>query len=274
MEDVTGAPTAVVTGASSGIGTAAAVALARLGWRVALVGRNPDRLAQALSVVRQEAAGPPPLSVTADFASFDSVREAATRLQKLDRIDVLANNAGAVASRRSTTVDGNEVTIQTNHLSPFLLTHLLRDKLEPGARVITTASMAHAWGRLNPDDLSPAKGFYNVWLAYGASKAANIAFAAESARRWPDLLSFSYHPGVVRSNFGTPAARFFYKIGPGLKSPAQGADTLVYLATAPAADLVNGAYYDERKVVAPKAYLREPAIAARLWEKSLELTGL
>jgi daunorubicin C-13 ketoreductase len=154
--------------------------------------------------------------VTADFASFESVREAAARLQKLDRIDLLANNAGAVARRRSTTADGVEVTIQTNHLSPFLLTHLLRDKLEPGARIVTTASMAHSWGRLNPDDLSRTKSPYNVWLAYGASKAANILFAAESARRWPDLLSFSYHPGVVRSNFGTPAARFFYKIGPGL----------------------------------------------------------
>ena len=147
-------------------------------------------------------------------------------------------------------------------------------QLEPGARIVTTASMAHSWGRLNPDDLSRTKSPYNVWLAYGASKAANILFAAESARRWPELLSFSYHPGVVRSNFGTPAARFFYKIGPGLKSPEQGADTLVHLATAPAADLVNGGYYDERKPVRPKAYLEDRAIAARLWERSLELTGL
>lgn len=274
MEDVTGAPTAVVTGASSGIGTAAAVALARLGWRVALVGRDPDRLASALSRVRQESAGPEPIAVPADFASFASVREAAARLHKLDRIDVLANNAGAVASRRSTTVDGNEVTIQTNHLAPFLLTNLLVDKLEPGARIVTTASMAHGWGRLDPADLNKKNSFYNVWLAYGASKAANIAFAAESARRWPHLLSFSYHPGVVRSNFGTPAARLFYKIGPGLKSPEQGADTLVYLATAPAGELVNGAYYDLRKPVRPKAYLEQPEIAARLWERSLEETGL
>lgn len=273
VRDVTGAPTAVVTGASSGIGRAAAVAMARLGWRVALVGRDPDRLASALSGVRQEAAGPEPIAVTADFASFASVREAAARLHQLDRIDVLANNAGAVATHRATTVDGNEVTIQTNHLSPFLLTHLLRDKLGPGARVITTASMAHTWGRLDPADLSRAKGVYNVWLAYGASKAANILFAAESARRWPDLLSFSYHPGVVRTNFGTPLARLYYKIAPGLKSPEQGADTLLYLATAPAGDLVNGGYYDQREPVIPKAYLRDPAIAGELWEKSLELTG-
>jgi NAD(P)-dependent dehydrogenase (short-subunit alcohol dehydrogenase family) len=274
VEDVTGAPTAVVTGASSGIGTAASVALARLGWRVALVGRNPARLASALSRVRQESAGPEPIAVCADFASFASVREAAAQLGKLDRIDVLANNAGAVASRRATTVDDHEVTIQTNHLSPFLLTNLLRDRLEPGARIVTTASVAHTFGRVDPADLDRKHSFYNVWTAYGASKGANILFAAESARRWPELLSFSYHPGVVRSNFGTPLARFYYKIAPGLRSPEQGADTLVYLATAPAEELVNGGYYIERKREHPKAYLEEPGIAADLWARSLELTGL
>jgi NAD(P)-dependent dehydrogenase (short-subunit alcohol dehydrogenase family) len=274
VEDVTGTPTAIVTGASSGIGTAAAVALARLGWRVALVGRDPGRMASALSRVRQDAAGPDPIAVTADFASFASVREAAKQLYQLDRIDVLANNAGAVITRRATTVDGHEATIQTNHLSPFLLTHLLLDKLEPGARIITTASVAHNYGRLDPADLSRTKGVYSAWLAYGASKAANILFAAESARRWPRLLSFAYHPGVVRSNFGTPLARFYYKVAPFLKSPEQGADTLVYLATAPAGDLDNGGYYDERKPVRPRAYLEDPAIAETLWEKSVELTGL
>jgi NAD(P)-dependent dehydrogenase (short-subunit alcohol dehydrogenase family) len=271
VEDVTGAPTAVVTGASSGIGTAAAVALARLGWRVALVGRSPDRLDAALSLVRRESAGPKPLSVIADFTSFESVRRAALVLRKLDRIDLLANNAGVVARRRAITVDGNEVTIQTNHLSPFLLTNLLRDWLEPGARIVTTASVAHSWCRLDVDDLSRTKSIPNVWLAYGASKAANVLFAAEAARRWPDLLSFSFHPGIVRTNFGTPTAQVFYRLAPGMRTPEQGADTLVYLATAPAAELVNGAYYDSRKPVRPRAYLADPALGARLWERSLEL---
>lgn len=274
MEDVTGAPTAVVTGASSGIGTAASVALARLGWRVALVGRDPVRLAAALSRVRRESTGPDPFAVPADFASFASVREAAAQLQKLDRIDLLANNAGAVAQRRATTVDGNEITIQTNHLSPFLLTHLLRDKLEPGARIVTTASVAHSMGKLDPSDLRRANSQPNVWMTYGASKAANILFAAEAARRWPELLSFSFHPGVVRSNFGTRLARLGYKLAVWMKSPEQGADTLLYLATAPSGDLVNGGYYDDRKLARPKAYLEDPALAAELWAKSVELTGL
>ncbi len=268
MEDLT----AVVTGASSGIGRAAAVELARRGWRVALVGRDPARLDAAFSAVRDAATGPAPLTVRADFTSFASVREAAAELSKLDGIGVLANNAGAVSRGRHTTADGHEVTIQTNHLSPFLLSVLLRDRFRPGARIITTASMAHSWGTLDPTDFDRAGGVYSAWLAYGASKSANIAFAAEAARRWPDLLSFSFHPGVVKSNFGTPAARLFYRIAPGLSTPEQGADTLVYLATAPAGELVNGAYYDNRKVAMPKAYLTDPAFQAKVWERSLEIT--
>ncbi|NUR71261.1 MAG: SDR family NAD(P)-dependent oxidoreductase [Hamadaea sp.] len=267
MEDLT-APTAVVTGASSGVGRAAAVEFARRGWRVALVGRDHDRLTSAFSLVRDQATGPEPIQVRADFADFASVREAALELAKLDRIDVLANNAGIVAGRRQTTVDGHELTIQTNHLSPFLLTALLKERIPAGGRIISTASMAHSWGMLRPDDLDRNRGPWSAWLTYGASKAANILFAAEAARRWPDLLSFSFHPGVIRSNFGTPLAKLFFQIAPGLSTPEQGADTLVYLATAPADELVDGAYYSERKVLRPKAYLADEEFAARFWEAS------
>jgi NAD(P)-dependent dehydrogenase (short-subunit alcohol dehydrogenase family) len=266
--------TAVITGASSGIGRAAAVELARRGWRVALVGRDQDRLDTAYSLVRTEAAGPEPIRVQADFASFASVRSAALELAKLDRIDLLANNAGRVVRHHETTVDGLELTIQTNHLAPFLLTHLLWGQLPAGARVVTTASMAHSWGIPKPRNLSRSDHPYRAWPAYGASKSANILFAAEAARRWPDLLSFSFHPGVVRSNFGTPAAQLFYRFAPGLSSPEQGADTLVHLATAPAQTLVNGAYYYARKVARPKAALAGERLAADLWEASVAATSV
>lgn len=264
MEDLT----AVVTGASSGIGRAAAVELARRGWRVALVGRDHDRLHAAHAVVRAAAAGPEPVKVQADFASFETVRAAALTLTKLDRIDLIANNAGGVARTRKTTVDGHELTIQTNHLAPFLLTQLLRDRLGTGARIVTTASMAHTWGTPDPAGLS-AGGFYSTWRSYGASKSANILFAAEGARRWPELLSFSFHPGVVRSNFGTPLARIYFRFAPGLSTPEQGADTLVHLATAPAESLTNGAYYADRKPVRPKHSLADEKLAADLWDASL-----
>lgn len=256
---------AVITGASSGIGMAAAVALAGQGWLVTLVGRNPGRLDEAVAAVRRAATGPDPVALIADFAELAQVRALAERLSGR-HIDVLANNAGVVSGSRQRTVDGHELTIQTNHLAPFLLSSLLRPQLTPGARIITTASVAHTFGSLDPADLDRTGSRYSAWLAYGGSKRANILFAAEAARRWPDLLSFSFHPGVVRTRFGTPAARFFYKIGPGLATPEQGADQLVWLSTADPAELTNGAYYVLRKVTAPARSARDPELAARLWD--------
>lgn len=272
-EDVTGV--AVITGASSGIGRAAAVELARRGWRVALVGRDPGRLAEAISAVREAATGPEPAVHRADFTSFASVRGLAAELRDAyPRIDLLANNAGAVVRRRTTTVDGREATIQTNHLSAYLLTNLLRDRLAPGARIVTTASAAHTWAVPDPANLDRAGKAYLAYVTYGASKAANVLFAAEAARRWPGLLSFSFHPGIVASNFGTPSARFFFRITPGLNTPAEGADPLVHLATAPAAELVSGGYYVGHRPARPSRRLADPALAARFWDRSAELVGL
>lgn len=266
---------AVITGASSGIGRAAAIELARRGWRVALVGRDPGRLASAFAAVRESATGPDPLAYRADFASFASVRELAEALNsELESIDLLANNAGAVVKRHITTVDGHESTIQTNHLSAYLLTHLIFERLAPGARIVTTASAAHTWGVPDPANLDRAGMPYRAYATYGASKAANILFAAESARRWPKILSFSFHPGVVASNFGTPAARLFYRFTPGLASPEDGADTLVHLATAPAEALVNGAYYVKRAPARHSSKLADPALAESLWTQSAALVGL
>ncbi|MBB5870493.1 daunorubicin C-13 ketoreductase [Allocatelliglobosispora scoriae] len=277
VEDLTSRPgkVAVITGGSSGIGRAAAVELARRGWLVALVGRDPGRLDAALSAVREAATGPDPIGFQADFTSFASVRELADALRtRVPPIDLLANNAGAVIRGRQTTVDGHETTIQTNHLSAYLLTVLVKDRLAPAARIVTTASTAHSMGTPDPANLDATGKRYSAWRAYGESKSANILFAAESARRWPDVLSFSFHPGVVTSNFGTPAAQLFYRIAPGLSSPEEGADTLVHLATAPAAELVNGAYYAKRKQVRPNRALADPALAEKLWDESAALVGL
>lgn len=289
MEDLTGSrgpQHVVITGASSGIGRSAAIALAGRGWRVTLVGRDPGRLDDAVAAVRgaaasgtaanpaAAAAGPAlVVGLLADFAELAQVRRLAEQLAG-QRIDVLANNAGLVARARRTTVDGHELTIQANHLAPFLLTHLLRNQLPGGGRIINTASMAHAFGALDPSNLDRNGSLYSAWLAYGGSKRANILFAAEAARRWPDLLSFSFHPGVVRTRFGTPAARLFYKIGPGLATPDQGADQLVWLATAAPAELTNGAYYDLRRPVEPHRSARDPQFAARLWDATAQAVGL
>jgi daunorubicin C-13 ketoreductase len=267
--------TVVVTGASSGIGLAAAVDLARRGARIALVGRSPRRLEAAVERVRATGTRQPDV-YRADFAKLDDVRSLADALaSRYPRIDVLANNAGGVYRWYKSTVDGYESTIQANHLAPFLLTNLLRERLR-GGRVVNTASDAHMMGRVNPDDLTGRGGpVYSLWRAYGTSKAANILFAAEAARRWPDILSTSFHPGVVRTRFGFgTAATLFYAIMPFLTTPEGGADTLLWLATAPAEEITSGGYYYRRAPRVASGHATDPALAARLWEASAAAVGL
>ena len=258
--------TVVITGASSGLGLAAAVQFARLGDQVVVVGRNPQRLADAVDRVRAAGGGREPGTFRADFEVLDDVRRLAGHL--LDTypvIDVLANNAGGMVGTYRRTVDGFEATIESNHLAPFLLTTLLRDRLR-GKRVVNTASGAHRRSNLDPDDFTGDPAHYDQWRAYGAGKAANILFAAEAARRWPDVESVSFHPGVVRTNFGTgPAFRLFYRYAPFLVSPEKAGALLVWLATAPMGELTNGGYYVGHKLTRPATTV-DPA---ELWDRSV-----
>jgi daunorubicin C-13 ketoreductase len=222
------------------------------------VGRDPARLSSFDGV-------PGVSALRCDFTRLGEVRELAERL-KGQRIDVLANNAGIVA--RGSTVDGFDVTMQTNHIAPFLLSHLLLPQLPDGARIVNTASMASASGL---DPTPPSRRFASAWLAYGTSKKANILFAAEAARRWPHLTSVSFHPGVVRTRFGTPAARLFYRIAPGIETAEGAAKQLVWLASEPAENLVNGGYYFNYKVAKPRGVATDEAAASRLWEATASL---
>lgn len=295
VEDLTevSAPVAVITGATSGIGLAAAIELARRGWALALVGRDQARLDAALDLVRAAAAdaaadqdgrtaGPGPTrrpatidGFLADFSSFDSVRELAKRLRDAySHIDVLANNAGGAFPTRKTTVDGFDQTIQVNYLAQFLLSHLLRDRLA-GGRIVNTASVAHRQGSLDPDDLSGDRVRHRMLASYGSAKQADILFAAEAARRWPEIVSTSYHPGVVRTRFGNERRMYaiFYRMMPGLRTPEKGAQTLVWLATT-TDPVTNGGYYLDRRPRRPAAKAVDPALAARLWAVSLSAVGL
>jgi daunorubicin C-13 ketoreductase len=172
------------------------------------------------------------------------------------------------------TVDGYEATIEGNHLAPFLLTELLRERLA-GGRMVSTASDAHRRGRPDPDDFTGSAEKYSAWSAYGAAKAANILFAAEAARRWPNITSLSFHPGVVRTNFGSGRiVRLFYRYAPGLVTPEKAGALLVWLATAPAGELVNGGYYVGHRATEPASQAKDPAAAARLWEASAAAVGV
>jgi NAD(P)-dependent dehydrogenase (short-subunit alcohol dehydrogenase family) len=272
VEDLTERRTVVVTGASSGIGLAAAVDLARRGDRVVLVGRDPARLRAAGERVR-ECCGEQPELFRADFAVLDDVRGLAERLRAAyDRIDVLVNNAGAIVLQPVTTVDGFELSMQANHLAPFLLSNLLRDRV---GRMVVTASGAHRSGVLDPDDLNAALRRYRPMRAYGTSKQANILFTAEAARRWPEIPAHSFHPGVVRTRFGNESR--LVALGMRLlpfRSPEKGAETLVWLTNQDPARLVTGGYYADRRPRRPLPKAADPALAARLWTASAKAVGI
>ena len=255
--------TIVITGASSGVGLAAAEILARRGDEVVLVGRDPQRLAAAVSRVRQAGGGREPGQFRADFENLGDVRGLAEHLLgAYPSIDVLANNAGLMAAGFRRTPDGFESSIQANHLAPFLLTSLLRERLR-GKRVVNTSSDAHKIGSPDPDDLTGDPAKFSSWRAYGESKAANILFTQEAARRWPDIESVAFHPGVVRTNFGAGRlVRFFYKYSPFLTSPEKAGDLLAWLCTA--SGLANGGYYVGQKQA--RSIVR--ADAARFWTAS------
>jgi retinol dehydrogenase 12 len=189
---------------------------------------------------------------------------------------VLANNAGALFASRQETAEGFERTFALNHLAPFLLTNLLRDRLE-GGRVVTTSSDAHAGGRLDLEDLQSSKG-YAAMRVYGTSKLCNILFTRELAERAPELHANCFHPGVVRTGFGKNE-NGFWKLAttlgaPFFRSPDRGARSLVWLATSDEAADLDGEYVQDEKVRTPSGQARNEELAAGLWERSAELVGL
>jgi NAD(P)-dependent dehydrogenase (short-subunit alcohol dehydrogenase family) len=271
----------VVTGATSGIGKAAAAALARQGAEIIVVGRDPGR-AEATAAAIQADGAPPPKVEIADLARLDQVRALAGRLnQTLDRVDVLINNAGLVLNERQVTPDGYEHVFAVNHLAPFLLTNLLRPKLTASApgRVITVSSDAHTAARLDLDDPNLEHG-WSSWRSYSNSKLANILFTRELAGRLDGtgVTANCLHPGVVRTGFGRDA-RPLMRVGitiakPFMLSPERGADTMVYLASSPDVAAKTGGYYVKRQLREPSAAARDDGLARRLWEISERLTGL
>lgn len=258
-------PTIVITGGSSGIGAAAARMLRAQGATVAITGRSPETLRLAKEIGAD--------AFLADFAKLGDVRALAEQLlAKYPRIDVLANNAGGVIATRQLTVDNHEKTLQVNHLGGFLLTLLLRERLEASrAAVINTSSGAHRFGRIDFDDLENARG-YSAWRAYGSAKLMNILHAAEINRRFHGVRGVSFHPGVVATGFareGSTLVRILYEST--LRKlfmipPEKGADTLVWLATT--RDWTPGAFYIKRKKARISLHGEQTEVARRLWEWS------
>ena len=270
--------TIVITGASDGIGAAAARQLHEAGERVVVVGRNPGktrRTADELGVEHH----------VADFADLGQVRAlAAALLETCPRIDVLANNAGGIFAERTTTVDGFEQTFQVNHLAGFLLTNLLLERLvESGASVIQTSSEAsRTMARFDIDDLQAARR-YSAGSAYGNGKLENVLFTKELHRRYGDagVNAVVFHPGVIGSGFGGTArgaVRWFYTsrlTRPLLDSNDVGGSRLTWLALGkPGVDWQPGAYYVRNRVSRTNRLADDPVLAKRLWDESAEMVGL
>lgn len=270
--------TIVITGASDGIGAAAAEQLHAAGEHVVLVGRDPEKTERVAA--RLDA----PWHV-ADYSDLSQVRDLAAALDETyPHIDVLANNAGGIFGERTLTRDGFELTFQVNHLGGFLLTNLLLDKLlADQAAVIQTSSLAaRRFARFDIDDLQGERA-YSPTAAYGNGKLANILFTKELYRRFGDqgLRPVAFHPGAIASSFAAASSgpwKFMYTnpvMTRMLSSTEEGGSRLSWLALGkPGIDWEPGEYYAKNRVAKTNPLASDPGLAKRLWERSAEAVGL
>ncbi len=278
--------TCIVTGANSGIGKQTALALAGMGAHVVMVARNRERGEAALGDVKRASGSEKVDLLLADLSSQASIRQlAAEILAKYPAIDVLVNNAGAMHTSRSVTVDGIETTWATNHLNYFLLTHLLLDRIKASApaRIVNVSSRAHGRSTINFDDLQFERG-YSIMRCYGQSKLANVLFTYELARRLEGtgVTANCLHPGVVRTGFGKNSSGPLGTIVSGgarvaglfFIGPAKGAETSIYLASSPAVEGVSGKYFSRSKEAPSAAESHDREIARRLWDVSERMCGV
>ncbi|QJR38100.1 SDR family NAD(P)-dependent oxidoreductase [Gemmatimonas groenlandica] len=286
--------TVVVTGASDGIGKAAVRAYVAAGASVVMIGRNEAKTAAAARSIMSEVGA---VSGTAgdqraitweiaDLSRQEAVHDVADRLlARLPRIDVLANNAGAMFLDREVTPDGFERTFALNHLSYFTLTLRLLAPLvaasRPGApaRVLSVSSRAHENANPSLDDLQLERRF-GGWKQYANSKLYNIWFTRALARRCDPsrVVTHALHPGVVSTRFATNNGRMGRLLRRVMDvvsvTPSQGADTLVWLSSAPEALEGSGDYWVKRRRVSPSRTARDDARAEQLWTTTSRLTGL
>jgi NAD(P)-dependent dehydrogenase (short-subunit alcohol dehydrogenase family) len=277
-----GGKVTLITGGTSGIGKAAATALAGMGATVVITGRNEERGKRALQEIREESGNDGVELILADLTVQDEVRRLAEELRERHKqLEVLVNNAGLVLSERTETPDGIETQLAINHLAPFLLTNLLLDLLKESApsRIVTVSSDAHRWAKIDLDDLQSRKRYRGMQV-YGKTKLANIMFTYELAERLEGtgVTANCMHPGGVNTNFGNnqggPMNLLFRLFKPFMRSPEQGADTLIYLASSPEVEGMTGKYLADRKVKAASDAAYDETTRKRLWEASEELTGL
>jgi NAD(P)-dependent dehydrogenase (short-subunit alcohol dehydrogenase family) len=278
----------LLTGGNAGIGLETCVALAGQGFRIVFTSRDAGRGAAARKEIVHRSGNSAVDVMPLDLARFASVHEfAAAFLDRYDRIDVLVHNAGVVLAARQVTEDGNEMTFQVNHLGPFLLDALLRDRVvaTSGARIVVVSSDAHTSAKhgLDFDDLQSAHR-YRSFSVYGRTKLENILFTRELARRLTesgaDTTANAVHPGFVATRFGRDGdtGKLGMVVMPLLRPFAlnarEGAQTSVYVASAPELEGITGGYWVKCAPATPTAAAQDPDAARRLWDVSEHLVGL
>jgi NAD(P)-dependent dehydrogenase (short-subunit alcohol dehydrogenase family) len=274
--------TCLVTGATSGVGEETAVGLARCGARVILVARSRERGEASAARVKTKTGNAAVELLLADLASQEQIRELAGQvLERCPALHVLVNNAAVFHLSREITADGYEMTFAVNHLTYFLLTRLLLNRLVESrpARIVNVASNGHKYGKLDFDDLQSEKS-YPFMRVYATSKLANVLFTYELARRLAGtgVTANCLHPGAVSTRLGINDGRLGRIVVPLLRpfflSPEAGARTSIYLASSDEVENVSGKYFVKctPRPSSPDSY--DEAVARRLWEKSSQLTQL
>lgn len=274
--------TAVVTGASAGIGLHTALGLARQGIRVVMVGRHLARTEAARRFVAERVPDGEIETAIADFSALDEIRAlAANILLRHPRLDLLVNNAGLISRRYAVSAEGYELTIAVNHLAPFLLTNLLLDRLADSApaRIVTVASQAHRGASLDPTTMAHPRDWTPL-SAYGRSKLANVLFTRALAQRRNSevVTACCLHPGVIATDIGDRAgslAGFGWRLAKNfLPGPGKGARTSLFLATVTDPARFHGAYVIGKAIAEPDPAARDDRLAEALWEESARLVGL
>jgi NAD(P)-dependent dehydrogenase (short-subunit alcohol dehydrogenase family) len=272
----------VLTGGTSGIGQVAAEAIAGMGGRLILVARDRTRGEATLERLGKQSPGAAHAVYYADLSRLAQMKRVAAEIAAAEpRIDVLINNAGALFTPRQVTEDGLELTFATNHVSYFVLTHFLRDRLMAAApaRIINTASDAHRNARLDFNDLQSEKS-YRGFSVYSRSKLANVLFTRELAHRLEGtgVTANSLHPGFVATRFGDNNGGLSSSLIGLLKnfaiSPEKGAETIIYLATSEEPAAITGQYFHKCRVATPSKAAQDDQAANRLWQQTAGLAGL
>ena len=272
----------LITGATSGIGEATAIDLAKKGANIFFIARN-NLKAQNLSDKIESISGKRSKFFIADLASLKNIKESALEFISLDiPLHVLLNNAGLINNNRKETVDGFEEVFSINHLAYFYLTHLLLDKLKEGtpSRIINVSSGAHAFVKgFNFDDVNSLKE-YKPFKVYGYSKLANILFTKKLSQvlENENIIVNCLHPGVVGTGFGQNNGIFskilFNLSKPFMRSSEKGAETSIYLCSSPDVSDVSGQYFYNCKIAKTTSWANNQEDADRLWDLSKELTGI